>query len=184
VEIKLFDDEGNEVSGVGPEHTGELFVKSPSVFADYYKQHDKFVADSKHGYQTVGDIAYLDDEGYVYICDRKKDMIISGGFNIYPNDLEAVLAQHADVAEGSVVGVPSERWGETPVAFVVLRAGAVRDAAAVMAWVNQRVGKTQRIAAVEFVEALPRGPVGKVLKRELRERAGVAQRATCCGGGT
>ena len=89
VEIKLFDDDGNEVTGTGPEHTGELFVKSPSVFADYYKQHDKFMADNKHGYQTVGDIAYRDDEGYIYICDRKKDMIISGGMNIYPAEIEA-----------------------------------------------------------------------------------------------
>src|SRR5262249_62005382 len=71
VEIKLFDDDGNEVTGIGPEHTGELFVRSPSVFNDYYKQHDKYEADQKHGYQTVGDIAYRDDEGFYYICDRK-----------------------------------------------------------------------------------------------------------------
>jgi acyl-CoA synthetase (AMP-forming)/AMP-acid ligase II len=99
-------------------------VKSPSVFADYYKQHDKFLADSKHGYQTVGDIAYRDDEGYLYICDRKKDMIISGGMNIYPAEIEAALEHHADVLEVAVFGTPSDEWGENVHAVVVVREGA------------------------------------------------------------
>ena len=99
-------------------------MKSPSVFADYYKQHDKFEADQKHGYQTVGDIAYRDDEGYVYICDRKKDMIISGGMNIYPAEIEAALEAHPDVLEAAVFGIPSEEWGETVHAVVVVREGA------------------------------------------------------------
>ena len=94
-------------------------------------------------------------------------MIISGGFNIYPSDLEAVLAQNEHVAEASVVGVPSEQWGETPVAFVVLRAPIA--AGALLDWVNARLGKTQRIAALEIVGALPRSPIGKVLKRVLRD---------------
>ena len=99
-------------------------------------------------------------------------MIISGGFNIYPSDLEAVLVQHPDVAEASVVGVPSDEWGETPAAFVVAR-DAIRhpiDRESLREWVNGRLGKTQRIAAIELVDALPRSPIGKVLKRELRER--------------
>ena len=127
VEIKLFDDDGNEVTGTGPDAPGELFVKSPSVFADYYKQHDKFVADQKHGYQTVGDIAYRDDEGYFYICDRKKDMIISGGMNIYPAEIEAALEAHPDVLEAAVFGIPSEEWGESVHAVVVVREGGVDD---------------------------------------------------------
>ena len=113
VEVKLFDDDGNEVTGFGPSNTGELFVKSPSVFADYYKQHDKFEADQKHGYQTVGDIAYRDDEGFIYICDRKKDMIISGGMNIYPAEIEATLEAHPDVYEAAVFGIPDDKWGES-----------------------------------------------------------------------
>jgi acyl-CoA synthetase (AMP-forming)/AMP-acid ligase II len=118
----------------------------------------------------TGDLGRFDADGFLTLVDRKKDMIISGGFNIYPSDIEAVLAGHADVAEASVVGVTSARWGETPVAFVVLFPGAVPEATALMAWVNERVGKTQRVAAVEFAHSLPRSPVGKVLKRELRER--------------
>ena len=97
-------------------------------------------------------------------------MIISGGFNIYPSDLEAVLTGHADVAEAAVVGVPSEEWGETPVAFVVLRENAAVDAGELRAWTNGRVGKTQRLADLAIVEALPRSAIGKVLKRELRDR--------------
>ena len=96
-------------------------------------------------------------------------MIISGGFNIYPSDLEAVLATHDSVAEAAVVGVPSERWGETPVAFVVLKSGRASTADELREWVNGKVGKTQRLAAVEIVPALPRSAIGKVLKRELRE---------------
>src|SRR4029079_15279913 len=99
VEIKLLDDDGNEVAGTGPEPTGEIFVKSPSISADYYKQHHQLLNDPRDDYQAVGDIAYFDDEGYVYICDRKKDMIISGGVNIYPAEIEAALYAYAQVLE-------------------------------------------------------------------------------------
>ncbi len=126
VEVKLFDDDGNEVTGTGPEATGELFVKSSSVFDDYYKQHDKYEADNKHGYQTVGDIAYRDDEGYIYICDRKKDMIISGGMNVYPAEIEAALEAHPDVLEAAVFGIPSEEWGELVHAVIVAARGRHR----------------------------------------------------------
>ena len=90
MEVELFDDDGNEVTGVGPDLPGELFVRSASVFADYYKQHDKYEADMRGDYHTVGDIAYRDDEGFFYICDRKKDMIITGGMNVYPAEIEAL----------------------------------------------------------------------------------------------
>ncbi|MEY4175424.1 MAG: hypothetical protein RI900_2589 [Actinomycetota bacterium] len=168
VEIKLFDDEGNEVTGTGPEHTGELFVKSPSVFADYYKQHDKFMADNKHGYQTVGDIAYRDDEGYFYICDRKKDMIISGGMNIYPAEIEAALEHHADVLEVAVFGVPSEEWGETVHAVVVVREGGSLSADEVMAFARAHLAGYKVPRSVTFIDELPKTGSGKVLKRELR----------------
>ena len=97
-------------------------MRSPSVFADYYKQHDKFEEDHRDGFQTVGDIAYRDDEGFLYICDRKKDMIISGGMNIYPAEIEAALETHPDVYEAAVFGIPSEEWGESVHAVVVKRA--------------------------------------------------------------
>ena len=168
VEVKLFDDNGDEVLGSGPEHTGELFVKSPSVFADYYKQHDKFVADSKHGYQTVGDIAYRDDEGYIYICDRKKDMIISGGMNIYPAEIEAALEHHTDVLEVAVFGTPSEEWGETVHAVVVVREGGSLDADGVIAFAREHLAHYKVPRSVTFIDELPKTGSGKVLKRELR----------------
>ena len=96
-------------------------------------------------------------------------MIISGGFNLYPSDLEAVLREHPGVAEVAVVGVPSERWGETPVAFVVLATGSAATAAQLLAWANGRLGKIQRLAALELLDHLPRSAIGKVMKRELRE---------------
>jgi len=96
-------------------------------------------------------------------------MIISGGFNVYPSDLELVLREHPAVADVAVVGVPSERWGETPVAFAVRRPGAALEAEALRSWANERLGKLQRLAAVEFVDRLPRSGIGKVLKRELRD---------------
>ena len=115
----------------------------------------------------TGDIGRLDEDGNLYIVDRKKDMILSGGQNIFPADIEAVIAGHPQVADVAVVGVPSRRWGESPLAVVV---GDGLDPEQLVAWTNERVGRQQRIAAVELVAELPRNPNGKVLKRELRER--------------
>ncbi len=168
VEVKLFDDNGEEVLGSGPEHTGELFVKGPSVFADYYKQHDKFLADSKHGYQTVGDVAYRDDEGYIYICDRKKDMIISGGMNIYPAEIEAALEHHPDVLEVAVFGTPSEEWGESVHAVVVVREGGTMTDHDVIDFAREHLAHYKVPRAVTFIDELPKTGSGKVLKRELR----------------
>ncbi|KRB03264.1 AMP-binding protein [Lysobacter sp. Root690] len=121
----------------------------------------------------TGDIGRLDDEGYLYILDRKKDLIISGGQNLYPADIEAVLMEHEDVGECAVIGIPSPTWGESPLALVVLKDGGSKqrgaaDAEQIKAWLNQRVGKQQRVVAVELREHLPRNPTGKLLKRELR----------------
>ena len=119
----------------------------------------------------TGDVGRFDADGFLVLLDRRKDMIISGGFNIYPSDLEAVLRAHPAVADAAVVGVPSAEWGETPVAYVVRAAGAeATDAEALRRWANERVGKTQRLAALHWIDELPRSAIGKVLKRELRER--------------
>ena len=127
----------------------------------------------------TGDVGRFDADGFLTLLDRKKDMIISGGFNIYPSDLEAVLREHAAVADVAVVGVPSEQWGETPVGLrrAPRRRSDVREAE-LLQWFNQRIGKTQRLAALHFIDELPRSAIGKVLKRELRElhRAGPASR--------
>jgi len=121
-------------------------------------------------YIRTGDLGRFDDDGFLILQDRRKDMIISGGFNVYPSDLESVLQRHPAVADAAVVGVTSAQWGETPVAFVVLNLGAVDPPESIRAWVNAQLGKTQRLAALRTLDELPRSPIGKVLKRELRER--------------
>lgn len=168
VEIKLFDDDGNEVTGCGPENPGELFVKSPSVFADYYKQHDKYMADQKNGYQTVGDIAYRDDEGYFYICDRKKDMIISGGMNVYPAEIESVLENHPDIYEAAVFGIPSDEWGELVHAVVVKRPGSTLSEEDVNAYTRVHLASYKIPRSLSWSDELPKTGSGKILKRELR----------------
>jgi long-chain acyl-CoA synthetase len=120
-------------------------------------------------YIRTGDVGRFDEDGFMVLFDRRKDMVISGGFNIYPSDLEAVLRQHPAVADAAVVGVPSAEWGETPVAWVVPRPGATASAEDVRGWMNQQVGKTQRLSGLRFIDELPRSAIGKVLKRELRD---------------
>jgi long-chain acyl-CoA synthetase len=171
-DIRLIDDQGKEVA---PGEAGEVVGRSPAtMMSGYHNQPGKtseaeWYDPSGNRFIRTGDIGRFDSDGFLTLLDRKKDMIISGGFNIYPSDLESVLRQHPDVADVAVVGVPSERWGETPIGFVVLRAGANASAERISAWMNERVGKTQRLSALEVVDALPRSPIGKVLKRELRD---------------
>jgi acyl-CoA synthetase (AMP-forming)/AMP-acid ligase II len=170
-DVRLIDEQGKEVA---PGELGEVVGWSPlAVMTGYHGQPDKtaeaewFDAQGRRFIRT-GDVGRFDRDGFLTLVDRKKDMIISGGFNVYPSDLEAVLAQHETVREVAVVGVSSAQWGETPVAFVVAHDGAGASAEELRAFVNERVGKTQRLSAVRLVASLPRSPIGKVLKRELR----------------
>jgi acyl-CoA synthetase (AMP-forming)/AMP-acid ligase II len=170
-DIRLIDDQGRELP---PGSTGEIVGHSEGIMNGYHKQPDKtaqaeWYDPSGRRFIRTGDIGRFDEDGFLILMDRKKDMLISGGFNVYPSDLEAVLRAHADVAEAAVVGVPSARWGETPVAFVVPRRRDPQLSKALLEWTNSRLGKTQRLAAIELVEALPRNAIGKVLKRELRD---------------
>jgi acyl-CoA synthetase (AMP-forming)/AMP-acid ligase II len=169
VEIRLYDEAGNIVTGTGPDHAGELFVRSASVFSDYYKQHDKYQEDHRDGFQTVGDIAYRDDEGFIYICDRKKDMIISGGMNIYPAEIEAALEAHPDVYEAAVFGIPSEEWGETVHAVIVKRPDSDLDEAAVDAHAREHLAGYKIPRSISWMDELPKTGSGKILKRELRQ---------------
>jgi acyl-CoA synthetase (AMP-forming)/AMP-acid ligase II len=169
VEIRLYDPFGEVVTGVGPEATGELFVRSPSVFADYYKQHDKYEEDHRDGFQTVGDIAYVDDEGFVHICDRKKDMIISGGMNIYPAEIESALEHHPDIVEAAIFGIPSDDWGETVHAVVVRRPGSALDDHAVTEYARQHLAGYKVPRSIAWADELPKTGSGKILKRELRQ---------------
>lgn len=169
-DIRLIDEEGRELP-LGA--TGEVVGHSPGMMTGYHRRPDLtreaewFDAGGKRFIRT-GDVGRFDAQGFLTLLDRRKDMIISGGFNIYPSDLEAALCQHPAVEEVAVTGVPSEQWGETPVAFVRLRPGAPGEAAQIMAWYNASAGKTQRLAALHFIDELPRSAIGKVLKRELR----------------
>ena len=168
IEIALLDSEGNEVTGTGPDHPGELYVRSTGVFNEYYKQPDSYEA-ARHGeYHTVGDIAYRDDEGYLYICDRKNDMIISGGMNIYPAEVEAALEQHPGIFDVAVFGIPSEEWGEQVHATVVRAPGADLTESDVMAFAREHLAGYKTPRSVSFVDELPRTGSGKLLKRQLR----------------
>jgi fatty-acyl-CoA synthase/long-chain acyl-CoA synthetase len=168
VELVLFDDDGKEVTGTGPDHPGELYVRSASIFADYYKEHDKYEADMRGTFHTVGDIAYRDDEGYYYICDRKKDMIISGGMNIYPAEIEAALETHPGIYEAAAFGIPSDEWGESVHAVVVVSPGMEVSAADVQAHAREHLASYKIPRSVSFVDELPKTGSGKILKRELR----------------
>jgi len=170
-DIRLIDDDGNEV----PQgEMGEVVGRSPAMMTGYHGRSEAtrsaewYDADG-HRYIRHGDVGRFDEDGFLTLLDRKKDLIISGGFNIYPTDLEAVLARHPAVADCSVIGVPSESWGETPVGFYVPRPGADADTAEILAWTNAQLGKTQRLAALHAIDELPRSAIGKVLKRELRD---------------
>jgi long-chain acyl-CoA synthetase len=170
-EIRLVGEDGREVA---PGETGEIVGRSPSMMTGYHGRAEatreaEWFSPEGLRYIRTGDLGRLDEDGFLILMDRKKDMIISGGFNIYPSDLEAEALQHPAIAEAAVVAAPSERWGETPVAFVTLAPGAEAPAAELIAWINSRVARTQRLADLVIVPELPRSTIGKVLKRELRE---------------
>ena len=170
-DIRLIDEDGREVARGGD---GEVVGHSAGMMVGYHRQPEKtreaewFAPDGRRFIRT-GDVGRFDDDGFLTLMDRRKDMIISGGFNIYPSDLEAVLRAHPGVADVAVVGVPSTEWGETPVAFVVPAAGDATAGDVLLAWANAQLGKTQRLAQLHFIDELPRSAIGKVLKRELRD---------------
>lgn len=171
VEIRIIDEEGNEQ----PQgQVGEVVGRSPTMMRGYHNRPDLTKAyiwrDAKGvAFFRSGDMGHFDEDGFLYLSDRKKDMIISGGLNIYADDLERVLLDHDAVEDVAVIGVPSEQWGETPLGLVVLKAGSEGTAPdAIREWANQKLGKSQRLAAVEVRDHLPRSAIGKILKRELR----------------
>lgn len=150
---------------------GEICGRGPILMPGYYKREDLTREAIRDGWLHSGDAGYLDDDGYLFLVDRLKDMIISGGVNVYPRDIEEVMIQHPAVREVAVFGVADEKWGEVPVAAVVPAAGCAIDPDALMAWTNTRVGaKFQRIADVVVYEDFPRNVAGKTLKREMRDR--------------
>ena len=172
-EIKVLDDEDREVAAGT---SGNLVGRSATMMSGYRNQPGKtldgYWTDPETGevWQRMGDIGRVDEDGFVELVGRAKDMIISGGFNIYPVDLETELEKEAGVAEAAVIGVPSRKWGETPVGFVRLACDGV-STDAILAAVNSRLGKTQRLAQLHAIEEMPRSHIGKLLKTNLREEA-------------
>ena len=173
-DLRLIGEDGRELPA-GPDAVGEVVGRSPSMMTGYHgraaqtREAEWHDAEGRR-YIRTGDVGRFDADGFLILMDRRKDLVISGGYNIYPGDLEAVLRQHPAVDDAAVIGVPSARWGETPVAWIVPRPGQDVDAEALRAWANARLGRTQRLAALQWTAELPRSSIGKVLKRELRER--------------
>jgi long-chain acyl-CoA synthetase len=154
-----------------PDEVGELFSTSPYLFNGYWNRPEETAEAWQAGWVTVGDMARRDAEGYIYIVDRKKDMVISGGVNIYPREIEEVLYQHPEIAEAAIIGVPDEQWGERLKAFVVRRAGSALTAEAVSAFCEGRISRMKIPKEIAFIEQIPRNASGKVLKTELRTRS-------------
>jgi acyl-CoA synthetase (AMP-forming)/AMP-acid ligase II len=167
-EMRILDEAGREVPAG---QVGEICGRGPLMMAGYYKRPDLTAKAVVDGWLHSGDLGYVDDEGFLYLVDRKKDMIISGGVNVYPRDIEEVAIRHPAVREVAVFGVPDARWGETPVAAVVLSARGAAGARDLAEWINARVGaKFQRVSDVVVCDDFPRNVAGKTLKRVLQEQ--------------
>ena len=167
IRVEIMDD-GNEILPKG--QTGEICVRGDLVMKGYYKAPEKTAEAVVDGWLHTGDIGHLDAEGYLHITDRKKDMIITGGFNVYPSEVEQVIWGHPAVQDCAVIGVPDEKWGEAVKAVVELNAGQHVSAEELIALCKEKLGSVKAPKSVDFVDALPRSPVGKVLKKDLRAR--------------
>jgi acyl-CoA synthetase (AMP-forming)/AMP-acid ligase II len=175
MEIKILRPDGTECA---PNEVGEICGHGPMVMSGYYKQPELTAKAIVNGYLHTGDAGYLDQEGYLFLADRIKDMIISGGVNVYPRDIEEVIIQHPAVREVAVFGAVDEKWGEVPIAAVVLKPDANCDCQELVAWANSRVdAKFQRIQDVVVYEEFPRNVAGKTLKREMRAAYASRRRA-------
>ena len=171
-DMRTIDEEGLELARG---EVGEVVGRSGAMMTGYHNRPDITREAQWHDAQgqrfiRTGDVGRFDEDGFLTLMDRRKDMVISGGFNIYPSDLEAVLREHPAVADAAVIGMPSAEWGETPVAYIVPADGALDSPESVREWLNARVGKTQRLSGLRFTDELPRSEIGKVLKRQLREQ--------------
>ncbi|TAJ35922.1 MAG: fatty acid--CoA ligase [Reyranella sp.] len=165
VELRIVDDAGKALP-MG--QVGEIAVRSPQIMRGYWRLPDATKRAIHGDWFFTGDAGYLDENGYLFIYDRVKDMIVSGGENIYPAEIESALFGHPDVADVAVIGVPDERWGEAVKAVVVRKPGAGVTAGELIAWARERIAGYKLPKSVDFIEALPRNPTGKILKRELR----------------
>lgn len=166
VELRILGDDGKDLPAG---QVGEIAVRSPQVMAGYWKLPEASARALQGDWFLTGDAGYLDDKAYLYIYDRVKDMIVSGGENIYPAEVESALFGHPAVADVAVIGVPDERWGEAVKAVVVRKPGAELAPGELIGWARERIAGYKLPKSVDFIEALPRNPTGKILKRELRK---------------
>jgi long-chain acyl-CoA synthetase len=165
-EMKILDDNGNVQP---PGEVGEICGRGPIMMPGYYKRPDLTEQAIVDGWLHSGDLGYMDEDGFLYLVDRKKDLIISGGVNVYPKDIEEIVVQHPAVREAAVFGIPHEKWGETPLAAVTLLDPTAVTGEELKNWINARVGaKFQRVSAVKIMGDFPRNVAGKTLKREMR----------------
>ena len=167
IDIKILRENAEECDA---KEIGEICGRGPMMMSGYYKQPELTKKTIVDGWLHSGDLGFLDEDGFLFLVDRVKDMIISGGVNVYPKDIEEVIIQHPVVAEVSVFGVPDKKWGETPIAAVIMHHGQNVTQKELIMWTNERVdAKFQRIADVQILDAFPRNVAGKTLKREIRE---------------
>jgi long-chain acyl-CoA synthetase len=167
VQARIVDDKGKDI---GPGEVGEIIVRSKHVMVEYWHKPEETKATLVNGWLHTGDMGYYDEEGYIYIADRKKDMIISGGENVYPREIEEVLYRHPAVLEAAVIGVPDEYWVEKVHAVIALKKGQEATAEEIIAFCKKNIAGYKTPKSVEFVDALPKNPAGKILKRELRDK--------------
>ena len=166
VEVKIFDTNDAELPVGEP---GEIVVRGPNVMLGYYKNPEETAAALRGGWLHTGDAGYLDEEGYLFITDRFKDMIIKGGYNIYPSEIEGYLEEHPAVGEVAVIGIPDEKYGEDIMAFIVRSPGQEIDEGGLIEFAKSRMTPFKAPSRVQFIDGLPKSLVGKVLKKELRQ---------------
>jgi long-chain acyl-CoA synthetase len=164
-EMRIADDDGNELP---PGEVGEIVGRGPITTPGYWNRSDLTAEAIKDGWLYSGDLGYVDEDGFLYLVDRKKDLIISGGVNVYPRDIEEVIVQHPDVIDVAVFGVHDDRWGETPIAAVRLRPGATSDSVELREWINDRVSRFQKVREVHIRGEFPLSVAGKTLRRVLK----------------
>jgi long-chain acyl-CoA synthetase len=169
IDIRVVDEEDRPLPA-GPENVGEIVIRGHNVMKGYYKNPAATAEAMRGGWFRTGDLAYRDEDGFLFIVDRKKDMVIRGGFNVYPREIEEVLYQHAAVAEAAVVGRPDDRLGEEVVAFVSVRPGMAAEPAELIAFCKERLAAYKYPRAIHLIDELPKNATGKVLKTELRAR--------------
>jgi long-chain acyl-CoA synthetase len=165
IDVKVVNPEGTILA---PNEIGEICIKSPSNMLGYWKLPDATNDTMRDGWVYTGDAGYKDDDGYLYICDRIKDMIVSGGENIYPAEIESAIMGHPDIVDVAVIGIPDEKWGESVKAVVVLKADTSLSPSEIIDFAKTRIASFKVPKSVDFIEMLPRNAAGKILKKDLR----------------